>query len=112
MPMGTTALTRTIPITGTSTPKIDMRGKRLLAIYAPTLDSAKIRLQGSYDNGANWADLKDTTPAVLEFVASTGGFWLDADYLCRFLGIPDLRITVSAAQNTAARDFTVIVSDG
>ena len=110
MPVGSSSFIRTIANAGTQSPRIDMVGQRLVAIYVPTIDSGTVRLQGSHD-GSTWADLKDTVPATLQFAASTGDFWMDADYLARFAGIPFLRIVTGAVQ-TAARDFRVTVARG
>jgi len=112
MPKGTSQVGRTVASGDTTTAAIDMRGSSLVAIYVPTLDSGTVTIQGSKDaTAANFAPLKDTSAATIQVAASTGGFWIDADYLARFMGIPWLRIVCGTAQ-TSAREFVVVTAQG
>jgi hypothetical protein len=89
---------------------IDLRGTRSMALYVGTMtNSVKIRLQGSYD-GTTWADMKDTSPAVVEFAASLGGFWMDGDYVARFLMFPWVRAIVSADPGGSGVTLQVILA--
>jgi hypothetical protein len=105
MPIGSSSVTRTILSGAAVSDKLDMRGVKVLAVYVPTLTSGTVKLQGSYD-GATWADLKDTAGTTLEFGTSTGGFWMDADYVARFLSIPFLRLATGGNQG-ADRVFRI-----
>lgn len=90
---------------------LDCRGAKIMAVYVPTLGTATtVKIQGSAD-GSSFADLKDTTPSTVgSFGSSSGDFWMDAEVVCRFLGIRYLRFVLGGAQ-AADVTFTVVLSE-
>jgi len=102
-------LTATIADEGTESGAVDMSGQTMLAILVPTLDSATLEIEGSFD-GTNFYDVKDTGGnQVGLWPASVGGFILDGDAVARFVGIPFIRFKTGAAQTNGPRVFKIAV---
>lgn len=109
MPVGFDAFNVTITAGQTVSGKFHSRG--LLSVYVPALaTNTTVKIQGTFDGGTTWKDIKDTTGAIVPTWASgAGDFIMDGDPLARCAGIPELRFVLGAAQ---AADVTFKVTTG
>lgn len=83
----------------------------IVGISVPTIDSAKLTFQGSAD-GVTYRDLYDSTPAELEWAASTGDYFATLPANLKGVNYLKLRSGTSASpvnQTTAAVTFTLVL---
>lgn len=93
---------------GTTSTSLELEAFYMMGIQVPTIDSATLKIQGSFD-GSTFADIYDSTGTQqLLWTASTGGrCWSSRDLEhCR--GYKFIQIVAGAAQNGGVRTFNVV----
>ena len=101
--------TATIAIAGTLSGAVDLgRDYELLEVIIPTIDSATIGVRVADTVAGTYQDLAHTSPtAVGHFVPTTTAGVGGITALFRLGGFQHVKILASAAQTTAAVNFTI-----
>ena len=98
--------TFSIAASGTASNGRGGNGKRLVALYVPTMDSTTIQFEASTDGGSTWDDIftNSGTPAAVTLgTANTGSAWQAVpEDVGRISAVAEVRLK-TAAQSGGAR---------
>ena len=96
----------TIAKTGTLSSAVGLGDADILGLDIPTIDNATLTFSASLTLAGTYRTVKGLTLVPLATAAGTGGIYLGADVLAPLRGCRFVKITSSAAQNTAAVALT------
>lgn len=112
MPIAPQTLTATIASGDTTSNIIDLRGNKITSVYVPTMDSATLTIQCSYDGTTTTCKAMEDTAGntIGQWTAQTYDCYLDGDTLARFMGVNYIRFVAGAAQNSGAVAIKVVLA--